>query len=267
MGSLDGKTALVFGVANNRSIAWGITEAFLREGATVGLSYASDILEKRVFPLAEKAGIDFVDKCDVTSDEQIEATFARAKGKFGKIDILVHAVAYAPGDDLGGRFRDVSRNGFKMALDISAYSLIPMARYAAEIMPDGGSIMAMTYYAAEKVMPRYNVMAIAKAALENIVRYLAADLGPQGIRVNALSPGPIRTLAAAGVPGFKMMYKYSEKVSPMRSQITTEDVGGVAAFLAGDASRQINGETIYIDGGYHTLGLTTTLEDLGDTEE
>jgi enoyl-[acyl-carrier protein] reductase I len=262
MGSLDDKTALVFGVANNRSIAWGITEALLREGATVGLSYASEVLEKRVFPLAEKAGIDFVEKCDVTSDEQIELTFARAEERFGKIDVLVHAVAYAPGEDLGGRFRDVSREGFKMALDISAYSLIPMARHAAEIMPDGGSIMAMSYYAAEKVMPRYNVMAIAKAALENIVRYLAADLGPQGVRVNALSPGPIRTLAAAGVPGFKMMYKYSEKVSPMRAQITTEDVGGVAAFLASDAARQISGETIYIDGGYHTLGLTTTLDDL-----
>jgi enoyl-[acyl-carrier protein] reductase I len=262
MGSLDGKTALIFGVANNRSIAWGITEALLREGATVGLSYAGEVLEKRVFPLAEKAGIDFVEKCDVTSDEQIEATFAKAKNKFGKIDILVHAVAYASGDDLGGRFRDVSREGFKMALDISAYSLIPMARHAAEMMPDGGSIMALSYYAAEKVMPRYNVMAIAKAALENIVRYLAVDLGPQGIRVNALSPGPIRTLAAAGVPGFKLMYKYSEKVTPLRAQVTQEDVGNVAAFLASAAASQITGETIYIDGGYHALGITATFEDM-----
>jgi enoyl-[acyl-carrier protein] reductase I len=262
MGSLDGKTALVFGVANNRSIAWGITEAFLREGAAVGLSYAGEVLEKRVFPLAEQAGITFVEKADVTSDAEIEAVFARARETFGKIDVLVHAVAYAPGEDLGGRFRDVSRAGFKTALDISAYSLIPMARHAAEIMPDGGSIMALTYYAAEKVMPRYNVMAIAKAALENIVRYLAADLGPQGIRVNSLSPGPIRTLAAAGVPGFKVMYRYAEKVAPTRTQITQEDVGNVAAFLASDASRQITGETIYIDGGYHVLGLTATLDEL-----
>jgi enoyl-[acyl-carrier protein] reductase I len=262
MGSLDGKTALIFGVANKRSIAWGITEAFLREGATVGLSYAGEVLEKRVFPLAEEAGIDFVEKCDVTSDEQIETTFAKAKNKFGKVDILVHAVAFASGDDLGGRFRDVSREGFKMALDISAYSLIPMARHAAEMMPDGGSIMALSYYAAEKVMPRYNVMAIAKAALENIVRYLAVDLGPQGIRVNALSPGPIRTLAAAGVPGFKLMYKYSEKVTPLRAQVTQEDVGNVAAFLASDAASQITGETIYIDGGYHALGITATFEDM-----
>ena len=261
MGSLDGKTALVFGVANKRSIAWGITEAFVREGATVGLSYAGEVLEKRVFPLAEEAGIDFVEQCDVTSDEQIETVFARAKERFGTIDILVHAVAFAPGDDLGGRFRDVSRDGFKMALDISAYSLIPMAKHAAELMPDGGSIMALSYYAAEKVMPRYNVMAIAKAALENIVRYLEVDLGPQSIRVNALSPGPIKTLAAAGVPGFRTMLKYSEKVTPLREGVTQDDVGNVAAFLASDAGRQISGETLYIDGGYHVLGLTATEED------
>lgn len=262
MGVLAGKTALVFGVANKRSIAWGIVEALLREGATVGISYAGEVLEKRVFPLAEEVGIDFVEQCDVTSDEQIAATFAKAGAKFGTLDILVHSVAYAPGDDLGGRFRDVSRDGFKMALDISAYSLIPMARHAADLMPHGGSIMALTYYAAEKVVPRYNVMAIAKAALENIVRYLAADLGPQGIRVNALSPGPIKTLAAAGVPGFRLMLNYSEKVTPLRSQVTQEDVGNVAVFLASDWGRQVTGETVYIDGGYHILGLTMPGEDL-----
>lgn len=262
MGVLTGKTALVFGVANKRSIAWGIVEALLREGATVGLSYAGEVLEKRVLPLAEEAGIDFVEQCDVTSDEQIAATFAKAGARFGTLDILVHSVAYAPGEDLGGRFRDVSRAGFKTALDISAYSLIPMARHAADLMPNGGSIMALTYYAAEKVMPRYNVMAVAKAALENIVRYLAADLGPQGIRVNALSPGPIKTLAAAGVPGFRMMLNYSEKVTPLRSQVTQEDVGNVAVFLASDWGRQVTGETVHIDGGYHVLGLTMTEEDL-----
>jgi enoyl-[acyl-carrier protein] reductase I len=255
---------LVFGVANKRSIAWGIVEAFLREGATVGISYAGEVLEKRVFPLAQEAGIDFVEQCDVTSDEQIAATFAKARERFGTIDVLVHSIAYAPGEDLGGRFRDVSREGFKLALDISAYSLIPLARHAAEMMPNGGSIMALSYYAAEKVVPRYNVMAIAKAALENIVRYLAADLGPQGVRVNALSPGPIKTLAAAGVPGFRTMLKYSEKITPLRSQITQEDVGNVAVFLASDWGRQVTGETIYIDGGYHVLGLTVTEEDFED---
>ncbi len=264
MGILDGKTALVFGVANKRSIAWGIVEAFLREGATVGISYAGEVLEKRVFPLAQEAGIDFVEQCDVTSDEQIAATFAKARERFGTIDMLVHSIAYAPGEDLGGRFRDVSREGFKLALDISAYSLIPLARHAAEMMPNGGSIMALSYYAAEKVVPRYNVMAIAKAALENIVRYLAADLGPQGVRVNALSPGPIKTLAAAGVPGFRTMLKYSERITPLRSQITQEDVGNVAVFLASDWGRQVTGETIYIDGGYHILGLTVPEEEFED---
>jgi enoyl-[acyl-carrier protein] reductase I len=267
MGLLDGKNALVFGVANNRSIAWGITEALLREGATVGLSYAVEALEKRVLPLARDAGIDFVEKCDVTSDEQIEAVFAKAKATYGKLDILVHAVAFAPGEALGGRFRDISRPAFTTALDISAYSLIPMAKHASTMMPDGGSIMALTYYASEKVMPRYNVMAVAKAALENIVRYLAADLGPEGIRVNAISPGPIKTLAASGVPGFRMMLRYSEKISPLRSLTSQEDVGNVAAFLASDAGRQITGETIYVDGGYHVLGLTASVEDLENAQE
>ena len=262
MGLLDGKKALIFGVANKRSIAWGITEALLREGATVGLSYAGEVLEKPVYPLAEEANITFVEKCDVTSDDEIEAIFAKAKDHFGTLDILVHAVAFAPGDDLGGRFRDVSRAGFKLALDISAYSLIPMAKHAAEIMPDGGSIMALSYYAAEKVMPRYNVMAIAKAALENTVRYLAADLGPQGVRVNALSPGPIKTLAAAGVPGFRLMLRYAEKIAPMREGIGQDDVGNVAAFLASDWGKMITGETIYIDGGYHVLGLTISEDEL-----
>jgi enoyl-[acyl-carrier protein] reductase I len=267
MGLLDGKNALVFWVANNRSIAWGITEALLREGATVGLSYAVEALEKRVLPLARDAGIDFVEKCDVTSDEQIEAVFAKAKATYGKLDILVHAVAFAPGEALDGRFRDISRPAFTTALDISAYSLIPMAKHASTMMPDGGSIMALTYYASEKVMPRYNVMAVAKAALENIVRYLAADLGPEGIRVNAISPGPIKTLAASGVPGFRMMLRYSEKISPLRSLTSQEDVGNVAAFLASDAGRQITGETIYVDGGYHVLGLTASVEDLENAQE
>lgn len=262
MGMLDGKTALVFGVANNRSIAWGITQAFLREGATIGLSYAGEVLQKRVLPLAQEAGIDFAEPCDVTSDDEIAALFDKVRARFGTLDVLVHAVAFAPGEELGGRFRDISRAGFKLALDISAYSLIPLARHAADLMPRGGSIMALSYYAAEKVVPRYNVMAIAKAALENIVRYLAADLGPQGIRVNALSPGPIKTLAASGVPGFRTMLKYSEKITPLRSLVSQEDVGNVAAFLASDAGRQITGETIYIDGGYHILGLTVTEEDL-----
>lgn len=266
MGSLDGKTALVFGVANKHSIAWGVVEALQREGATVGISYAGEVLEKRVFPLAKEAGIDFVEQCDVTSDEQIAAVFDKARARFGTLHTLVHSVAYAPSEDLGGRFRDISRAGFHTAMDISAYSLVPMARYGAELMTEGGSIMAMSYYAAEKVMPRYNVMAIAKSALEGIVRYLAVDLGPQGIRVNTISPGPIRTLAAAGVPGFRTMLKYSDKVSPLRRSVSQEDVGNLAAFLASDAAAQITGETIYLDSGFHVLGITLTEDDLNALE-
>ena len=262
MGLLEGKNALVFGVANNRSIAWGIVEAFLREGATVGLSYAGEVLEKRVLPLAEENNIDFVEQCDVTSDEQIEALFEKARAHFGKLDILIHAIAFAPTEDLGGRFRDVSRTGFHIAMDISAYSLIPLARHAAEMMPDGGSIMAISYYAAEKVVPRYNVMSIAKAALESSVRYLAYDLGEQNIRVNTLSPGPIRTLAAAGVPGIRQMLKHGEKINPLRRNVTQGDVGEVAVFLAADAGMQITGETLHIDAGYHILGLTASADDL-----
>ncbi len=262
MGSLDGKTALVFGVANKHSIAWGITQALLREGATVGLSYAGEMLEKRVLPLAEGAGIDFVERCDVTDDDQIAALFAKAKATFGKIDILVHSIGYSPSEDLGGRMRDVSRAGFLLALEISSYSLIALAHHAAPLMTEGGSIMAMSYYAAEKVMPRYNSMAIAKAALENIARYLAVDMGPEGIRVNVISPGPIRTLAAAGVPGFRTMYKYSDRVTPTRKPVTQDDVGNLAAFLGSDQASQINGEVIYLDGGYHVLGLTMLDEDL-----
>ncbi len=266
MGLLDGKKALVFGVANKRSIAWGMCEAFMREGATVGISYAGEVLEKRVVPLANEAGITFVEQCDVTSDEQIAAVFAKAKDTFGTIDILVHSIGFAPGEDLGGRFRDVSRAGFKLALDISAYSLIPMAKHAAEIMPNGGSIMALSYYASERVFPSYNVMAIAKAALENIVRYLAADLGPEGIRVNAISPGPIKTLAAAGVPGFRTMLHISEKVSPLRGLADQTDVGNTAVFLASDWGRMITGETIMVDGGFHVLGFTMSEDDLASLD-
>ncbi len=262
MGLLDGKTALVFGVANKHSIAWGITEAFLREGATVGLSYAGEQLTRRVTRLAEEVGIEFVEMCDVTSDEQIAATFAKAKAHFGKIDILVHSVAFGPKEDLDGRMRDVSREGFHLALDISAYSLVPMAKHAAEIMPDGGSIMALSYNASTRVFPRYNVMAIAKAALENIVRYLAVDLGPEGIRVNTLSPGPVRTLAAQGVPGFKKMMRIGTEVTPMRREITPADVGNVAAFLASDGAVNITGEVIMIDGGFHALGYTNLPEEV-----
>ncbi len=262
MGLMDGKVALIFGVANKNSIGWGITQRLHQEGATIALSYAGEALEKRVRPLAEQIGCDFVEPCDVTSDEQLDEVFAKVQERFGKIDVLVHAVAFANRDDLDGRFVDVTRDGFKLALDISAYSLIAMAKRAEPLMTEGGSIMSLTYYAAEKVMPKYHVMAVAKAALETITRYLANDLGPKGIRVNAISAGPIKTLAAAGVPGFRMMLKYTEKVSPLRRSVTQEDVGNTALYLASELGSAVTGEVIYVDAGYNILGLTAAPEDL-----
>ena len=262
MGMMDGKVALIFGVANKNSIAWGITKRLHDEGATIALSYAGEILTKRVLPLAEEIGCDFVEMADVTSDEELDVVFQKVKARYGRIDTLVHCIAFGTREDLGGRFVDISREGFKTSLDISAYSLIALAKRAEPLMTNGGSIMSLTYYASEKVMPKYNVMAIAKSALENITRYLANDLGPQGIRVNAISAGPIKTLAAAGVPGLRMMLKYSEMVSPLRSLVTQEEVGDTALFLASDLSRKITGEIIYVDAGYNILGMTLTEEDM-----
>ena len=267
MGLMDGKVALVFGVANKNSIAWGITRRLYDEGATIGLSYAGEILTKRVLPLAEEINCDFVEQADVTSDEQLDAVFDKAKARFGKIDTLVHCVAFANREDLGGRFVDVSRDGFRLALDISAYSLIAMAKRVEPLMTDGGSIVSLTYYAAEKVMPKYHVMAVAKAALETITRYLANDLGPHGIRVNAISAGPIKTLAAAGVPGFRMMLRYSERSSPLRSLVSQEDVGNAALFLCSDLGSKVTGEVMHVDAGYNILGLTATEEDLANLGE
>jgi len=267
MGLMDGKVALIFGVANKNSIAWGITRKLHDEGATIALSYAGEMLEKRIFPLAQEIGCDFVEECDVTNDEALDRVFAKVRERYGKVDVLVHSVAYANREDLGGRFVDVSRDGFKLALDISAFSLIAMAKRVEPLMPNGGSIMSLTYFAAEKVMPKYNVMAIAKAALEAITRYLANDLGPQQIRVNAISAGPIKTLAAAGVPGFRTMVKAFEKAAPLRRMITTEDVGNTALWLASDLSSAVTGEIIYVDGGYNILGLTATDEEMAAAGE
>jgi len=264
MGLMDDKVVLVFGVANKNSIAWGIVKKLHAEGAQIALSYAGPVLEKRVFPLAEQIGCDFVEPCDVTDDDQLDTLFAKVEERFGRIDVLVHAVAFAERDDLGGRFTDISRDGFKKALDISAYSLIAMARRAEPMMSDGGSIMSLTYYAAEKVMPTYHVMAVAKAALESITRYLANDLGGKGIRVNAISAGPIKTLSAAGVPGLRTFLRYAEKASPLRRTVTQEDVGDTALWLASDLSRVVTGEIIHVDAGYNILGLTASEEDLAN---
>ncbi len=262
MGLMDGKVVLIFGVANKNSIAWGITQRLHEEGATIALSYAGEALEKRIFPLAQEIGCDFVEECDVSSDEALDAVFEKVKARYGKIDTLVHSVAFARREDLGGRFIDISREGFKMALDISAYSLVAMAKRAEPLMPEGGSIISLTYYAAEKVMPKYHVMAVAKAALETITRYLANDMGPRGIRVNAISAGPIKTLAAAGVPGFRLMLKYSEKAAPLRKLVSQEEVGNAALWLASDLSSAVTGEILHVDAGYNILGLTATEDEL-----
>jgi len=264
MGLLDGKVALVFGVANHRSIGWGIAKALHEQGATVAFSIFNEDLRRRVEPLAEEVESDFIEVCDVNDDAALDAIFEKFAEKYGKLDILVHSIAFAPRDDLGGRFVDISREGFKTAMEASAYSLIALAKRGAPLMTEGGSIMAMTYYAAEKVIPDYNVMAVAKAALENITMYLAADLGSQGIRVNAISAGPIKTLAAGGIPGFRNLLRHFDKVAPMGDLVTTEDVGQMGVFLASDMSKMVTGEVMHVDSGYNILGLTASKEEMAE---
>lgn len=257
MGLLDGKKALVFGVANKNSIAWGITQALHREGAEIGLSYAIEQLERRVMPLAESLNIDFAERADANNDAELDAVFEKAKARFGSIDVLVHAVAFAEREDLDGAFVETSREGFKRSMETSVYSLVAMAKRAAPLMTEGGSIITMTYFGAEKVMPHYNVMGVAKAALEATTRYLAADLGPQGIRVNAISAGAIKTLSASGIAGFRKMLKYVGDASPLRSLVSQDDVGNVAVWLASDWGSMVTGETVYVDAGYNIMGLHT----------
>lgn len=253
-GAMEGKRAMVFGVANERSIAWGISQALHREGARLGFNYLGEALEKRVRPLAESVGADLVLPCDVTDDEQVHQTFERIREEWGGLDVLVHSVAFANREDLNGRFSDTSRGGFLRAMEISAFSLVHLARESRPLMADGGSIITMTYYGAEKVVENYNVMGVAKAALEASLRYLAADLGPEGIRVNAISAGPIKTLAAAGVRDFRSILNVVEERAPLRRNVTQEDVGRAALFLLSDAAGGITGEVLHVDSGYNTLG-------------
>ncbi len=255
MGLLEGKTALIFGLANERSIAWGITQAMYREGAKIGISYAGEALERRVKPLADQIGCQWVEECDVTKDEHIAAIAQKAEKEFGRIDVLVHSIAFAGRDELSGPYYNTSREGFKNAMDISVFSFVALAKAFRPILNPGGSLICMTYYGSVKVAPHYNVMGVAKAALESSTRYLAYDLGPDKIRVNAISAGPIRTLAAAGVAGFRDMYKQFADVSPMRENVTIEDVGNAAVFLASDLSKRITGEVLYVDSGFNAVGV------------
>lgn len=253
MGLYEGKRGLIFGVANKNSIAWGIAQALAEEGATLGFSYAGEILQKRVTPLANSLGSDFVEECDVTDDAAIDELFTKVQDRFGSIDFLVHSIAFAPREDLGGRFVNTSREGFRLALDISCYSLVALAKRAISLMPTGGSMLTMTYYGAEKVTPNYNVMGVAKAALEATIRYLAWDLGQNQVRVNAISAGPIRTLAASGVSGFRKSLSYVGSVAPM-GNVTQTDIGNTACFLLSDWAQKITGEVVYVDGGYNIMG-------------
>ncbi|HEU4920198.1 MAG TPA: enoyl-ACP reductase [Candidatus Limnocylindrales bacterium] len=255
MGLLDGKNALVFGVANDHSIAWGIARAFHEEGAVVGFSSVESLIEKRVRPLAASIGSTFVEPCDVQDDEGIRAVFTKWAAEHDRLDVLVHALAFAKREDLDGAFVDTSRDGFAIALDVSAYSLVALAREARPLLRPGSSILTLTYYGAEKVVANYNVMGVAKAALEASVRYLAADLGPDGIRVNAISAGPVRTLAAAGIGGFRKMYSSFAEVAPLRANISPEDVGRSAVYLASDLASAVTGEVLYVDGGFNVVGV------------
>ena len=257
MGLLDGKKALIFGVANDHSIAWGIAKALHDEGATLGFSSVESLLERRVRPLAESIGSTFVEACDVSSDEQIGSVMAKWKAAQGSIDVLVHAVAFAPREDLEGSFTATTRNGFAVAMDVSAYSLVAMCREASQagLLQPGSSVLTLSYYGAEKVVANYNVMGVAKAALEACVRYLAADLGPSGVRVNAISSGPVRTLSASGVRDFRKLYGTFATLAPLRSNITIEDNGKTAVWLASDLSSAVTGEVIYVDGGFNVMGV------------
>jgi enoyl-[acyl-carrier protein] reductase I len=257
---LEGKKGLVFGIANKNSIGWGIAQSLATHGAELGFSYGFPQLEKRVRPLAEQLGIDFVEECNIDHDDQIERTFNKAAERFGEIDILIHSIAHAKREDLTGRFVNTSRDGFQLALNVSAYSLVALTKAALPLMPNGGSVICMSYYGAEKAMPNYNVMGVAKAALEACTRYLAADLGPQNIRVNAISAGPIKTLSAAGVAGFRKMLKYVGERAPLRRNVDQDEVGQTALWLCSDMSSGVTGEVIYVDAGYHILGMPEPVE-------
>lgn len=256
MSLLQGKLGLVFGVANKRSIAWAIAQAWHREGARLAFTYQGERLKDNVEELAGTFGPDtLILPCDVTQDAQIDAVFAEVQAKFGRLDLLLHSVAFAPKEALEGDFLNTSREAFKVAHDISAYSLIALARGAAPLMTEGGSIVGMTYYGSEKVIPHYNVMGVAKAALEASTRYLAHSLGPRKIRVNCISAGPMNTLAARGIAGFGEMLKHYEAHAPLKRNVLPDELGATGAFLASDGAAAMTGQVLYVDAGYQIMGM------------
>jgi len=256
MALLDGKIGIVFGVANKRSIAWAIAQAWAREGATLAFTYQGERLKDNVEELVGTFGKDtLILPCDVTKDEDIAAVFKAVGEKHGKLHLLLHSVAFAPKEALEGQFVNTSREAFRVAHDVSAYSLVALARSAAPLMTEGGSIVAMSYYGSVKVVPHYNVMGVAKAALEASTRYLAYDLGPQKIRVNCISAGPVNTVAARGISGFMEMLKHYEAHAPLKRNVTPDELGSTGAFLASDGAAAITGQVLYVDAGYEIMGM------------
>lgn len=254
-GLMKGKRGLIMGLANDKSLAWGIAQKLHEAGAELAFSYQGEALEKRVRPLAESLGSDFLIDCDVSDMAALDAAFATLAAKWPTIDFVVHAIGFSDKNELRGRYCDTSLDNFLMTMNISAYSLVAVTKRAAAMMPEGGSILTLSYYGAEKVVPHYNVMGVAKAALETSVKYLANDLGPDKIRVNAISAGPIRTLAASGIGDFRYILKWNELNSPLRRNVTIEDVGGSALYLLSDLSSGVTGETHHVDAGYHLVGM------------
>jgi enoyl-[acyl-carrier protein] reductase I len=264
MGLVSGKKGLVFGIANDHSIAWAITEQLHREGAEMGFTHlpdkdpASPKMERRVRKLVDPLGTKLVVPCNVQDDADLDRTFARVKETYGDLDFVVHSIAYAPLEDLKGPVYNVSREGFKTSMDISVYSLMAVCRRARELMPNGGSIITLTYFGGERVIPGYNVMGLCKAALESATEYLASELGPQKIRVNAISAGPIKTLSSSAVKDIETMYKLYEVMSPMRRNVSAEEVGKTGLYLISDLSSGVTGETLHVDSGYHIMGALPT---------
>ncbi|WP_192966698.1 enoyl-ACP reductase FabI [Phycobacter azelaicus] len=252
---LSGKRGLIMGLANDKSIAWGIAKACADAGAELAFSYQGEALKKRVDPLASQLGSDIVLPCDVGDEASVDALFAALEEKWGKLDFIVHAIGFSDKNELRGRYVDTSRDNFQMTMDISVYSFTAVARRAEKLMTDGGSMLTLTYYGAEQVMPHYNVMGVAKAALEASVKYLAEDLGKDGIRVNAISAGPIKTLAASGIGDFRYIMKWNEYNSPLRRNVTIDDVGKSALYLLSDLSSGVTGENLHVDAGYHVVGM------------
>ena len=252
---MKGKRGLIMGLANDTSLAWGIDKQLAEHGAQLAFSYQGEALAKRVIPLAEQLGSDFTFECDVSSMESLDAAFAALKERWDTIDFVVHAIGFSDKNELRGKYVDTSLDNFLLTMNISAYSLVAVTKRAAEMMPNGGSILTLTYYGAEKVMPHYNVMGVAKAALETSVKYLANDLGPQGIRVNAISAGPVKTLAASGIGDFRYILKWNELNAPLRRTITIEDVGVSGLYFLSDLSSGVTGEVHHVDAGYHTVGM------------